>query len=160
MSIFSELGIREDKGRIHEELLYNLAACYSLIEQEIEKFLSFYNLSPVKMNALLMIKHVGKGAGLSQAEICKRMIVSAGNITRLVDRLERERLVERTDQKGDRRVNFIKITKKGSDLLNRVWPVYRKKVDEIVSLLPRRDVGLVTGRLNHLRERVLKLKGA
>ena len=107
MSIFADLGVRDGKDRAKEGLLYNLAACYALLEREIDLFLSPYGLSPVKMNALLMIKHIGKKEGLSQAEIGKRMIVSAGNITRLIDRLEQDKFVERISKSGDKRVKII-----------------------------------------------------
>ena len=69
MSIFSEMGIREGKDKLKEELLYNLASSYALLEREIERALSSFGLSAVKMNALLMIKHVGKDKGLSQMDI-------------------------------------------------------------------------------------------
>ena len=153
MSIFSELGVRESKDRLKEELLYNLAFCYVLIEKEIEKILVPFGLSAVKMNALLIIKHVGKEAGLSQVDICRRMIVSAGNITRLIDRLERENLVERIAHAVDRRVNLIRITKKGSDILNKAWPVYKKKVNEVVSLTDA-DISKTAGSLDRLRRSI------
>ena len=152
MSIFRELGIRDGKDRLKEELLYNLGFCYVTLEKKIADVLAPYDLSPVKMNALLIIKHVGKDKGLSQSELSKRMIVTAGNVTRLVDRLQNEKLVERASLKGDRRVNLLKITPKGSDLLDKVWPVYKKKVDGIVSLIPGMDIVGTTVGLSGLRE--------
>ena len=157
MSIFSELGIREGKDKLKEELLYNLASSYALLEREIERALSSFGLSAVKMNALLMIKHVGKDKGLSQVDICRRMIVSAGNITRLIDRLEREKLVGRVAHGTDRRVNLIKITKKGSDILSKVWPTYKKKVNEIVSL-PDADINRTVAGLEQLRRNISKTR--
>lgn len=151
MSIFSELGIREGKDREGEEFLYNLAMCYGLIEKEINTLLGQYDLSAVKMNALLMIKHVGKDKGLSQNEICKRMIVTPGNITRLLDRLQKEGWVERLPSKSDRRVNLIRITPKASTLLDKVWPSYRKKINEICHLIPSTDRTQATQALHHLR---------
>ncbi len=153
MSIFSELGIRDGKDRLREELLYNLALSYVLIEKEIEKVLDSFGLSAVKMNALLMIKHVGKEKGLSQVDISQRMIVTAGNITRLIDRLEKEGWVERVADTEDRRVNLIKITRKGSDLLVKAWPVYKRKVNEIVSL-PDADVRRTVAGLDRLRRNI------
>jgi len=134
MSIFSEIGVREGKDRIGEEFLYNLACCYSHAEHALEKLLARHGLSPVKMNALLLIKHVGKDRGLSQQDLARRMIVSAGNVTRLVDRLEKEQLIVRK-QGPDRRVKWIVATPKASRLLDRVWPIYKKKVDEIASFI-------------------------
>ena len=155
MSIFSELGVREGKDRLKEELLYNLASSYVLIEKEIGRALRTFGLSAVKLNVLLIVKHVGKDNGLSQVDICRRMIVSAGNITRLLDRIEREKLLERVTDAGDRRVNLIKITKKGSDLLMKVWPVYKKKVNEIISLTEP-DIARMAVGLDQLRRNIAK----
>ena len=152
MSIFRELGIRDGKDRLKEELLYNLGYCYVTLEKKISEILAPYDLSPVKMNALLIIKHVGKEKGLSQSELSKKMIVTAGNITRLIDRLQNEKLVERSPLKEDRRVNLLRITSKGSDLLDKAWPVYKRKVDQIVSLIPNLDIVSTTVGLSGLRE--------
>ena len=160
MSIFRELGIRDGKDRLKEELLYNLGYCYVMLEKKIEGILSPYELSPVKMNALLIIKHVGKDKGISQAELSKRMIVTAGNITRLIDRLQNEKLVERSSLRNDRRVNLLKITSKGSDLLDRVWPIYKRKVDEIISSIPNFDIVTTTVGLSGLRETLSNLEFA
>lgn len=162
MTIFSELGVRE--GRPHERdreaLLYNLAACYAAAERRLERALRGHGLSPVKMNALLMIKHTGGPEGLSQQELCARMIVSAGNITRLIDRLEKESLVERNAQKGDRRVKRIRITKKGSDLLAAVWPFYKKQTEYLTQALTAADVARTVASLERLRQSLsLKTNG-
>ena len=158
MSIFRELGIKDGKDRLKEELLYNLGYCYVKLEKKIADILAPYNLSPVKMNALLIIKHVGKDKGLSQAELSKRMIVTAGNVTRLIDRLEKEKLAGRGSLKGDRRVKVLKITTKGSDLLDKVWPIYKKKVDDIVSLIPGVDIVSTTVGLSGLREALTNIE--
>ena len=158
MPIFSELGIRGGKNRKKEEFLYNMASCYALIERKIDKTLAIYGLSPVKMNALLVVKHAGKGKGLSQNNICKKIIVTAGNITRLIDRLEKDKLVERVSLAGDRRVNLIKITKKASNLLDKVWPVYKKKVDEIVCLSEGNLVNVISG-LESVRQTISQNNG-
>ena len=156
MSIFAQLGVRDGKNRIKEEVLYNLAACYVLAERSISQVLAPYDLSPVKMNALLMVKHVGKKEGLPQVEIGKRMIVSAGNITRLIDRLANDALVERFSKPGDRRVKIIRITKKASDLLDKVWPIYKKEVERIVSIMPNLDIVTAGVVLSGFREQLSK----
>lgn len=155
MSIFSDWGIEGGKDRMKEEALYNLASCYALLERKIGQTLSPFGLSPVKMNALMMVKHVGGERGLSQVEISKRMIVSAGNITRLIDRLEKDSLVERVAEPNDRRVKLIRITKKGSDLLDSAWPTYQGKVNEILTMLPSRDLQLMPPLLNRFREKLV-----
>jgi DNA-binding MarR family transcriptional regulator len=149
MSIFRELGVRTAKDRPKEEFLYNLGYCYVQLERHIAKVLAPYGLSPVKMNAMMIVKHAGGSKGLSQTDLSRRMIVTAGNITRLVDRLQREGFIERQSLKGDRRVKTLMITAKGSKLLDRVWPVYRKNVEEVLALAPAL-AGTAAG-LNDLR---------
>lgn len=157
MPIFSELGIRSSQNRKQEEFLYNMAACFALIEKKISRVLSVHGLSPVTMNALLVVKHAGRDKGLSQNEISKKMIVTAGNITRLIDRLSKDKFVERVPLAGDRRVNLIKITKKASDLLDKVWPIYKREVNKITSTIPDAKIVEIVKDLENLRD---TLKGS
>ena len=132
MSIFRELGIREGKDRLNEEVIYNIARAYTIIDNVISGFLSKYDLSPAKFNILLMVKHVGLDKGISQNEISKLLLVTTSNITRMIDKLEKDKYVERVSQKGDRRVNLIRITKKGSELLDAIWPGYKSMIDKLI----------------------------
>jgi len=132
MNIFHELGIRESKDRINEEVMYNIARAYTLIDSYINNFLEAYNLSAAKFNILLMVKHVGKNQGIPQQELSKLLLVTTSNMTRMIDKLEKDEYVERAHQDGDRRVRLIKITKKGSDLLDAIWPHYKEKVDKLI----------------------------
>jgi MarR family 2-MHQ and catechol resistance regulon transcriptional repressor len=126
------MGVREGKDRMNEEVIYNIARAYTIIDNYISKFLETYNLSPAKFNILLMVKHVGKDKGIPQQEISKLLLVTTSNMTRMIDKLEKDEYVERLHQEGDRRVNLIKITRKGSDLLNAIWPHYKEKIDSLV----------------------------
>lgn len=128
------------KGNFQEAAVYGLACVYSLTEKRILDYFRPFNLTPAKFNAMMVIKHVGKNKGLSQVEIGRHLIVTASNMTRLLDKLAKESLIERLNQEGDRRVNLIKISKKGSDLLDKVWPGYYRKVTEIANLLNKNEL--------------------
>lgn len=132
MSIFRQLGIREGEDRINEEVVYNIARVYSAIDNHLTRFLSTYNMSPAKFNILLAVKHIGKEKGIPQQEISKALLVTTSNMTHMIDKLEKESLVGRLSQAGDKRVRLIRITKKGSDLLDAVWPHYKERVDAVI----------------------------
>lgn len=132
MNIFKEMGIREGSDRLNEEVLYNVARVYSIVDKEISDLLAKYDLSPAKFNILMMVKHVGKENGIQQNELSKLLLVTTSNITRMIDKLEKSKYVDRIPRKGDRRVNLLKITKKGSDLLDRIWPEYETVVSNFV----------------------------
>jgi DNA-binding MarR family transcriptional regulator len=154
MSIFSELGVRDGSDRRNEEFLYNLAACYAAAERRIAAVLSKYGLSPVQMNALLMICHANAGKGLSQNELSRRLIVSAGNVTRLVDRLERDGYVARSADAEDRRVKCARITGKGRRAIETAWPAYKNEVERLVRLLPDAKVREATQTMDAWRRKI------
>lgn len=132
-------GIQIEKNNYLEASVYGVACAFSLIEKRISEYLRPFGLSPAKFNAMMIMKHCGKDEGLSQIEIGRRLIVTASNMTRLLDNLEKEGYIERTNRKGDRRVKLIKISRKGSDILDRVWPGYYEKVSGIANLLGKAD---------------------
>ena len=51
--------------------------------------------------------------GLRMSELSKRLMVSGGNVTGITDQLEREGLVVRSLDPGDRRAVSVKLTEKG-----------------------------------------------
>jgi DNA-binding MarR family transcriptional regulator len=58
------------------------------------------------------------------------MLLAQYNVSRLIDRLEMEGLVERRAVAGDRRRQTVHITQEGRGLLKRMWPVYEKAIGD------------------------------
>ena len=92
----------------------------------------------------MIIKHIGKESGLSQVDISDKLIVSASNMTRLLDKLKKEALIERYPQEHDRRVNLIKITTKGSQLLDTAWPGYISAIKMMTKNMENNDLQTIT----------------
>src|SRR5713226_6186305 len=80
------------------------------------EMLKQHGLSPTQYNALRILRGAG-AKGLACSEIGERMINRDPDITRLVDRLERRGLVQRSRDKRDRRVITTRITGAGLELL-------------------------------------------
>ena len=57
-----------------------------------------------------VLYHLWKQDGLSQQELCKQSFRDKPSITRLVDNLEKMKLVQRVASKHDRRINLIFLT--------------------------------------------------
>lgn len=139
MDYFEAFGIDVGKGKYYEEVIYGVALLYNIINNEISTHLGQFDLTSAKFNVLMVIKHQGGKQGVSQVEISKRLVVTASNMTRLIDKLEKERLIERFAQEGDRRVNIIRITEKGSTLLDKAWPGYVERLKKLMSDLKEED---------------------
>jgi MarR family 2-MHQ and catechol resistance regulon transcriptional repressor len=147
MKPLSRFGIEVGEHNILEGAIYGLAGAYSLLEKTIANYLRPFKLTPAKFNAMMIIKHQGKDKGISQIEIGRKLIVTASNMTHLIDKLESEGYIDRLSQKGDRRVNLIRISKVGSELLDKVWPGYYKRISEVSNLLPKDELGRLSGLL-------------
>lgn len=135
MNSLKAFGVDKNKGRHYEEGIYSLALIYNIINNEISSYLQPFNLTPGKLNILMTIKHQGKDHGISQVEVSKHLIVTPSNMTKLIDKLEKEKLATRSALAGDRRVNIIRITARGSQLLNEVWPDYTAKLKTLYAVL-------------------------
>lgn len=131
----SRFGIRHEDGRYEEATAYCVALIYNVLHREISEYLRPYDLSPGKFNVLMVIKHHGKEDGIPQVNISRHLIVTPSNMTKLIDKLEKEGLVRRAALTGDRRVNLMKITSKGSALLDKIWKGYQQLLKEKVGRL-------------------------
>jgi DNA-binding MarR family transcriptional regulator len=64
-------------------------------------------------------------------ELADLVVASRSNLTRLVDRLEKARLVRRVPSEDDRRGAYAEITAEGRKLRHKMWPVYAAAIDEL-----------------------------
>lgn len=62
---------------------------------------------------------------LRMSELARSALLSRSGLTRLVDKLEREKLIERKSCPSDGRVQHAVLTDKGVEVLRMIWPVYR-----------------------------------
>ncbi len=139
MHYLENYGITQGKGQYYEEAIYGLGLVYNLISDEISTYLGDFGLTPAKLNVLMIIKHQGGKTGISQVEISKKLIVTPSNMTRVLDKLGKEKLIERLAQDGDRRVNLIRVTDKASKLLDAAWPGYKEKLRNLMSGVKQDD---------------------
>ena len=62
-------------------------------------------------------------------ELADVLVIERYNLTRLMDRLEKERLVTRFRSDDDRRASFATITEEGKALRKKMWEIYRSVVN-------------------------------
>jgi DNA-binding MarR family transcriptional regulator len=83
----------------------------------------------------------GGGRKLRPVELEKELLVAQYNLSRLLDRMEKAGLVERTVCQGDGRGQMIALTPAGRAMQKRVWPVYRDAIEAHVAPdLPEREL--------------------
>ncbi len=67
---------------------------------------------------------------LRQVELAEQVFLSNSGMSRLLDRVEKAGLVERVACPSDRRSFHVQLTAAGSEMLDRMWPVYAKRIAE------------------------------
>ncbi|HTL68672.1 MAG TPA: MarR family transcriptional regulator [Lacunisphaera sp.] len=69
--------------------------------------------------------YLAPGRHLRMSELARCALLSRSGLTRLVDKLEKEKLIARRPCPTDGRVQHAQLTEKGVETLRRIWPVYR-----------------------------------
>ncbi len=98
--------------------------------EKVEKALKDAALPPLSWYDVLLELHREKSAGLRQYEIGEKILLSKHNLSRLIDRLEKNRLVTRHACKEDGRGTKIKITDEGVKIMKEIWPVYSQSIQK------------------------------
>lgn len=75
----------------------------------------------------------------SQSDVARRLRVEGATVTRMVDILAREGLVERSPAANDRRVNLLSITPAGEQALVEIFTVYDHLRSHVLADLATED---------------------
>jgi DNA-binding MarR family transcriptional regulator len=102
---------------LEEEAFLALQLTADRLSRRGAEFLKQHGLSPAQYNTLRILRGAGP-SGLACSEIGERMINHDPDITRMLDRLERRGLVQRSREGNDRRVITTRITRTGLELLS------------------------------------------
>lgn len=109
---------RREAGSAEEAAFLDLLRTSDLLTRGVIGVLKAGDLSPTQYNVLRILR--GSREGLPCGEIAGRMITRDPDITRLLDRLEKRRLISRCRESKDRRMVFARITPAGLRLLARL----------------------------------------
>lgn len=100
--------------------------------QAVEGELKAAGLPPLGWYDALLELDRSETAALRPHELEARLLLAQHNVSRLVDRLEAAGLVGRSPCDGDGRGQMVTITQAGTNLLRRMWPVYRASIQKHV----------------------------
>lgn len=102
-----------------EEMAFlELLRTTDMLSRRVSRVIKSEGLSPNQYNVLRILR--GAPEGLSCGEIGNRMITRDPDITRLVDRMEKQALVSRSRDNKDRRMVLTKVTPRGLEVLSRL----------------------------------------
>ena len=118
---------RQDSAR-HAWAVFLTA--HAVLVDAVEERLGKAGLPPFSWYDLLWALERADDGRRRMHELADLVVVSRSNLTRLVDRLEKARLVRRMPSEDDRRGAYAEITAEGRKLRRKMWPVYAAAIDE------------------------------
>jgi DNA-binding MarR family transcriptional regulator len=137
-------------------LWVRLNMAFQLINYEIQKALKQEDITLPQLDILVCL---GRTEGLTLGEMGERLLVTGGNITGLVDRLERSGYVYRERDQKDRRIIRAKLTPKGAELHKEILPIFRTRLNQIMNVLPAQEQRELNRLLKRLSQSLLATSG-
>lgn len=90
-----------------------------------------------------VLYHLWKEDGLSQQELCNRTFRDKPSITRLIDNLEKQKLVKRMSSKSDRRINLVSLTDAAKELQDRTIEIANQTMSEALVGVNKEEIETV-----------------
>lgn len=110
----------------------NLMRAADSISAKINTSLSDHGLTETQFGVLESLYHLGS---LCQKALADKLLKSSGNITMVIDNLERQELVLRQRDSRDRRFITIHLTAKGQSLMENIFPAHVARITTLLKVL-------------------------
>jgi MarR family 2-MHQ and catechol resistance regulon transcriptional repressor len=110
----------------------NLSRASNSVQTRLSAGLDRHGITTSQLGILEALFHLGP---MCQRALRDKLLCSGGNITMVIDNLEKHGLVQRVRQKEDRRMIMIHLTPAGHKLISRVLPLHAKDVVKEMSRL-------------------------
>lgn len=134
-------------------LWLRLLTCSTLIETEVRRRLrEEFDFTLPRFDLLAQLERAPEGMVLG--EVSKRMMVSAGNITSLVDRLVQSGHILRTTSPTDRRVQVISLTPYGHAEFRKMAARHGDWIGNLFGGLSQRDSAALMKELAKLKRSI------
>lgn len=119
-----------DDSRTALKLWITLARAYAAVAARAGEDVARHGLTLAEFAVLEALYHKGP---LLLGEVQKKVLVSSGGVTYLVDRLEERGLVRRKLCTEDRRARYAELTPEGVELMERIFPEHTACIMEAVA---------------------------
>ena len=147
-----ESGVSSSDG-MELRVWLRLLTCANLIEAEVRRRLSQHAGMTLPRFDLMAQLHRSREP-LSMGALSRRLMVSNGNVTGLIDRLVKEGLVERRAADDDRRVQMVSLTPAGRRAFEDVAAAHRDWIAAMMGGLGRDELAALHGLLARLKASV------
>lgn len=120
-------------------LWLSLFTTTSLVEKQLRsRFRDDFDTTLPRFDVMAALARSEEGQ--TMGELSRWLLVSSGNITGIIRRLEKEKLVIRTRQPHDKRTHYVKLSRKGRDAFRVQSQAHEHWIKEIFGGLSSPDM--------------------
>ncbi len=138
----------------HREAWISIARTYAAIQGRLQEALTAAELPPLPWFEVLATLDREPEQRMKMGELAEALVITRGGLTKLVDRLIKAGLLERTFCETDRRVSYATLLPAGAELLGEMRPVVRAELDVAFS------ANLTAKQADELRETLERIRGS
>jgi DNA-binding MarR family transcriptional regulator len=113
----------------HHEAWRSLAQTHAAVSGRLQEALAQAELPPLAWFEMLAAIAASEGERMKMGELAEALVITRGGLTKLVDRLVKAGLIERTFCDTDRRVSYATLLPAGSELLAEMVPVVSAELE-------------------------------
>lgn len=137
--------------KLAASLWIHLAKCYELVLQEVRRIEKGFTLPQFDA----MVQLLRHPQGMTPGELSREMLVTAGNVTGIVTRLQARGYVERTVNPSDRRIVRLRLTPAGARIVRTRMARHERALAHVFRGVPgqTRIRGALRGLLQTLERR-------
>jgi len=134
-------------------LWLRLSACAVLMGARLRSRLrAEFGTTPPRFDLLSLLDRSPEG--LTMGDLSKRLMVTNGNVTGIVERLLRDGLVTRAPASNDRRIQLVRITPEGRSCVQAITAAQRRWLAEMTGGLSHDEIVQTMGLLGKLKKSV------
>ncbi|MEW6652128.1 MAG: MarR family transcriptional regulator, partial [Bacteroidota bacterium] len=131
-----------------------LARAYTSFSKKSTDNIRTFNLTQTQFAVIEALGHLGP---LKVGKICSKMLASGGNMTLVLDNIEKMGFVERTNSSDDRRAILVRLTAKGKLLFDDVFIKHAVQLTKYMSVLSSEEQKILGDLLKKLGTSVGKI---
>jgi len=120
-----------------------------IVKQKGREILTQFPITPPQFVALQWLHEFGD---MTIGELSSKMYLACSTTTDLVDRMEKNELVERVKDTNDRRVVRIHLLEKGATIIQEVIKKRQEYLSDVLKHLSVEEVNVLEQNLSHLLE--------
>lgn len=148
--LYAEIKQNKPFAWVGTEAMLGVLRTAAIVNHAIDKALKPYGLTGTQGNVLRILRGAGKN-GICGREVGERLVAQVPDVSRLLDRMVEQGLIERARDENDRRHVTARITAKGLKLLDEIDPILDAVAKERFGRLEREQLTQLVQSLDSVR---------